>query len=281
MDEVLNPTAINNYLSSIEALSGTNFKKWNEQIGIVLRIMDLDYALREPAPTKPNDTSSKEHMALYEKWKRSNRLSLMIIKGSIMPAIQGAIPASESAMSDMKSIEEQFIGTSKSLASTLMIKMMTMKYDGLSGVCELILKMNGMAFQLKGMDMEISEGFLVHFIMTSLHAQFGPFKINYNMQKDKWKMSELIAMCVQEEERLKAEKPNMAHLITLGPTKKIFKKSKNVPPNSWYTYVYLIREKSEALDMFKLYKAEVENQLGRRIKSVRSDRGGEYYGRFT
>ncbi|XP_028058880.1 uncharacterized protein LOC114262712 [Camellia sinensis] len=188
--------------------------------------MDLDYALREPAPTKPNDTSSKEHMAFYEKWECSNRLSLMILKGSIMSAIQGAIPISESAVSYMKSIEEQFIGTSKSLASNLMIKMMTMKYDGLSSVREHILKMNDMASQLKGMNMEISEGFLVHFIMTSLLAQFGPFKINYNTQKDKWKMSELIAMCVQEEERLKAEKPDMAHLTTLGPTKKIFKKGK-------------------------------------------------------
>ena len=32
--------------------------------------------------------------------------------------------------------------------------------------------------------------------------------------------------------------------------------------------------------MFKKFKAEVENQLDRRIKSVRSDRGGEYYGRY-
>ncbi|XP_028084661.1 uncharacterized protein LOC114285766 [Camellia sinensis] len=185
MDQALNPTSINSYLSGIEALSGTNFKKWKEQIEIVLGIMDLDYVLREPAPTKPNDTSSKEHMGLYEKWEHSNRLSLMIMKGSITPAIQGAIPVSESALSYMKSIEEQFIGTSKSLASTLMIKMMTMKYDGFSGVREHILKMNDMVSQLKGMDMEISEGFLVHFIMTSLHAQFGPFKINYNTQKDK------------------------------------------------------------------------------------------------
>ena len=45
--------------------------------------------------------------------------------------------------------------------------------------------------------------------------------------------------------------------------------------------MYLIREKSEALNVFEIYKAEVENQLNRRIKSVRSDRGGEYYGRFT
>ena len=67
--------------------------------------------------------------------------------------------------------------------------------------------------------------------MTSLPSQFGPFKINYNTQKDKWKMSELIAMCVQEEERLKVEKLDMTHL-TIGPNKnpsrkvKVRKKSK-------------------------------------------------------
>ncbi|KAF8379615.1 hypothetical protein HHK36_029056 [Tetracentron sinense] len=37
--------------------------------------------------------------------------------------------------------------------------------------------------------------------------------------------------------------------------------------------------KSEALEMFKQYKAEVEKQLDRPIKAVRSDRGGEYYGK--
>ena len=45
--------------------------------------------------------------------------------------------------------------------------------------------------------------------------------------------------------------------------------------------MYLIREKSKALDIFKIYKAKVENQLDKWIKSVRSDRGGEYYGQFT
>ena len=32
--------------------------------------------------------------------------------------------------------------------------------------------------------------------------------------------------------------------------------------------------------MFKIYKAEVENQLNRKIKAVRSDRGDEYYDRY-
>lgn len=216
----MNPTAITGYLSGIEQLSGANFKKWKEQIGIVLGCMDLDYALREPTPTKPTSESTNEQKALYEKWERSNRMSLMIMKGSITPTIRGAIPDSDNAMTYIKSVEKQFLGTSKSLASTLMIKMITMKYDGHSGVREHIMKMSDMASQLKGMDMAISEGFFVHFIMTSLPSQFGPFKINYNTQKDKWKMSKLIVMCVQEEERLKVEKPDMAHL-TIGPNKKI------------------------------------------------------------
>ena len=32
--------------------------------------------------------------------------------------------------------------------------------------------------------------------------------------------------------------------------------------------------------MFKIFKAEVENQLGKKIKAVKSDCGGEYYGRY-
>jgi hypothetical protein len=44
-----------------------------------------------------------------------------------------------------------------------------------------------------------------------------------------------------------------------------------------YCYVYLLRTKDEALHHFKIYKAEVENQLNRKIKRLRSDRGGEYF----
>ncbi|KAJ9546855.1 hypothetical protein OSB04_019398 [Centaurea solstitialis] len=43
-----------------------------------------------------------------------------------------------------------------------------------------------------------------------------------------------------------------------------------------FCYIYLIHTKDEALNMFKTYKAEVENQLDKKIKILRSDRGGEY-----
>ena len=50
---------------------------------------------------------------------------------------------------------------------------------------------------------------------------------------------------------------------------------------SRYMYLYLLHSKDEALDAFKVFKAEVENQCGKHIKIVRSDRGGEYYGKYT
>ena len=40
---------------------------------------------------------------------------------------------------------------------------------------------------------------------------------------------------------------------------------------SRYGYLYLIHEKSESLDMFKIFRAEVESQLNKKIKCVRSD----------
>ena len=49
---------------------------------------------------------------------------------------------------------------------------------------------------------------------------------------------------------------------------------------SRYAYLFLIHEKSQSLDVFKTFKVEVENQLNKRIKSVRSDHGGEYYNRY-
>ena len=42
-----------------------------------------------------------------------------------------------------------------------------------------------------------------------------------------------------------------------------------------YDYVYLMKHKSETFEKFKDFKNEVQNPLGKSIKAIRSDRGGE------
>ncbi|KAK9044503.1 hypothetical protein V6N11_058403 [Hibiscus sabdariffa] len=45
---------------------------------------------------------------------------------------------------------------------------------------------------------------------------------------------------------------------------------------SRYGYIYLMHHKSKALERFKEFKNEVQNQHGKSIKALRPDRGGEY-----
>ncbi|GJS74653.1 zinc finger, CCHC-type containing protein [Tanacetum coccineum] len=45
---------------------------------------------------------------------------------------------------------------------------------------------------------------------------------------------------------------------------------------SRYGYVYFLKHKHEVFETFKVFQKEVENQLGKTIKSLHSDRGGEY-----
>jgi hypothetical protein len=42
------------------------------------------------------------------------------------------------------------------------------------------------------------------------------------------------------------------------------------------TWVYCIRQKSDVFDTFKKWKALVENEIGKSLKCLRSDNGGEY-----
>jgi hypothetical protein len=51
--------------------------------------------------------------------------------------------------------------------------------------------------------------------------------------------------------------------------------------HSRYGHVYPIHKRSDALEIFKIYKKEVEKQHNKPIKIVRSDRGCEYYGKHA
>ena len=54
-----------------------------------------------------------------------------------------------------------------------------------------------------------------------------------------------------------------------------------VEDSTKYYYVYLLKSKNETIGKFILYKNEVENKLNKRIKVLRSGRGGEYESPFV
>ena len=70
---------------------------------------------------------------------------------------------------------------------------------------EYILSISNAAAKLKTMKCDMNEEMLVLLVFKSLPSQFNKFKINYNSFQTKWTLPELIAYCVQEEERIKIE----------------------------------------------------------------------------
>ena len=76
------------------------------------------------------------------------------------------------------------------------------------------MEMRDAVAQLKKLEVEMSESFLVYFILNTLPPQYGPFKIFYNTHKNKWSINELMTMCVQEEERLIMEQGESVMLVT-------------------------------------------------------------------
>jgi len=49
-----------------------------------------------------------------------------------------------------------------------------------------------------------------------------------------------------------------------------------VDDHSMWMHVYMLKSKDQACDIFVKYKAEVENFTGCKVKTLRSDRGGEF-----
>ncbi|KAK1618488.1 hypothetical protein QYE76_024005 [Lolium multiflorum] len=225
------------FISAIEPLNGENYGSWREKIEMGLALYDLDLALIEACPKEPKDPVRGDqeseddfnkrvgdHAPIrmkYDldraKWDSSNRKCLTVIKSSILEAIRGEIPQCDTASEYLKKVESQFTGSSKAYASTLIKNLVTTKYTG-GGVRDHILRMSHMSSKLKSMDMELPEQFIIHLIFASLPKDFETFAVNYNAQPEKWAIEKMIAMCVQEEERIKGQFGDSVNYAS--PTKK-------------------------------------------------------------
>jgi hypothetical protein len=87
-------------------------------------------------------------------------------------------------------------------------------------VRDYILKMSNVAARLKPFDLAIKDGFLISLIFNSLPKEFETFEMNYNFMNDKWTLKKFIAMCVQEEERIKRNNGGVDSSTWLTTTKR-------------------------------------------------------------
>ncbi|KAF7835130.1 F-box protein [Senna tora] len=122
-----------------------------------------------------------------------------------------------SSLSFGETSEKIILSSDNYKASTLIAQLSSMKYTGTKAVREHIMQMQDIVAQLKSLDIEITDSFLVLLILNSLPSRFGRFKFTYNTHNENWSINELLSMCVQEEGMLNSEKgegSNEAHIVT-------------------------------------------------------------------
>ena len=122
----------------------------------------------------------------------------------------------------LTNLEKRFVKNKKVETSTILANLILMRYKGKGkgNIREYIMEMSHLASKLKALKLELSENMLVHLVPISFQIQFNEFKVSYKFLKDSWSLNELISHCVQEEERLKKDRTESAHLASISKDKK-------------------------------------------------------------
>lgn len=122
-------------------LKSDNYKVWKERILLHLACMDIGNAIRKDEPLVITTTNTPNVVKLYEQWERSNCLSIMFIKTHISIDIRGSFEKYVKVKDLIEAIDEQFVKSDKSLASTLIIQFSSLRLIGIQGVCDHIMHM--------------------------------------------------------------------------------------------------------------------------------------------
>jgi hypothetical protein len=138
------------------------------------------------------------------KWERSNDKFMIILKKSIKKPLKCSILECETVKEYLERVAYHHKGSSKAYACSLMTEFVNAKYDG-NGVRPFIQKMIYIVAKInKYLGSSLHEEFVVFIVMKSLPDEFETFHIQYNTSiTDKWNIDQLLAQCVQKEERLK------------------------------------------------------------------------------
>ncbi|KAH1097806.1 hypothetical protein J1N35_014727 [Gossypium stocksii] len=161
----------------------------------MLGCIDINLTLREEQPTPLIVESTPDVKRDFERLDCSNRMSLMIMKHSILEAFRGTESKEiTQATGFVDEIEKHFAKNDKVEMTSLLTSLMSMKYKGQGNVRQYIMEMFHVASRLKALKIELSKEFLVLMVL------------------EKWTLNELISHCLQEEERLKRHKSESTHL---------------------------------------------------------------------
>ncbi|TQE09984.1 hypothetical protein C1H46_004406 [Malus baccata] len=137
--------------------------------------------------------------------------------------VRGGIKKSALAKDYLQAIENKFKESEKAEIAQYMSLLTSYKFEGGGSIRDHILKTTDAAEKLNSMEVNIGEKQLVFMILQALPLKFSQLKVSYNTQDKTWTVDELIAQCVQEENRQKQEKgkePEIVNFVQVAKGKK-------------------------------------------------------------
>nr|GEV08543.1 hypothetical protein [Tanacetum cinerariifolium] len=219
-----------------QRLTGPNFIDWYRNLWIVLSVEEKLPVLEQPIPAM-------------------------------------SVPLTEQVLLlDVLATHAAWVKASMEIAGLML---MTMKLEEGQSVSSYVLKMKSYIDNLERLSHAKTQTLALSLILVSLRKEYNSFVQNYNMHGI-WKtVTELHSMLKLHEQTLpKKDAASALHAIRAG---KGLRGSRKLKPGALSLYiVYLLKHKHKVFETFKVFQKEVENQLRKTIKSLHSDRGGEY-----
>ncbi|GJT88266.1 retrotransposon protein, putative, ty1-copia subclass [Tanacetum coccineum] len=241
----------NNTLSSAfktfferEKLTGDNFNDWYRSLRIVLRVAGTYDYLYKPCPDEPPANAAENVKAAWKAEYKIHSDVACLMLGKMSPALQRQSLNMDLVILFMKL---QYACVGKTGFRVKRKLSYGEQYLHVGNGAQAAVEAIGVFNLVLPSDLPILE---------DSHAKL--------QREDFWKLSMTILM-----------------LYVCGPFRHVSRKGASyfltfTDDFSRYGYVYLLKHKHEVFETFKVFKSEVELQLGKKIKALRSDRGGEY-----
>ncbi|GAV63061.1 hypothetical protein CFOL_v3_06583 [Cephalotus follicularis] len=122
--------SVNNNMVTIEVLTGSNFKKWKEDIEFAMEMADVDLSLVTDKPGDLTVTSTDDEKLVHAAWIQSNRICLLSMRRSILDHLKSGLPIDCAAKELMTAISERYHVSLNADIGNLLQVLFNMKYDG-------------------------------------------------------------------------------------------------------------------------------------------------------
>ncbi|GAV90465.1 UBN2 domain-containing protein [Cephalotus follicularis] len=186
---------------TIEVLTGSNFKKWKEDIEFAMEMVDVDLSLVTDKPVELTDEK-----LVYAAWMKSYRICILSMRRSILDHLKSGLPTDCTAKELMTAISERYRVSLNANIGSLLQVLFNMKHDGNGGVKSYVIRMVDYQTKLKALKVDLPDTCIVHQALNTLPPEFSIIKTKYNSQDESWSINDLISRVVVEEEKLKKEK---------------------------------------------------------------------------